>query len=89
MNTVQVLEYSMEDPVSYNFGELQEKLANIIEQHNHRGFEVVSVTPITSGVSEYSNTENESYGYGYSYTSGYVIVFKELLQYNEDKKILL
>lgn len=54
-----------------------------IEQLNNDGYEVVTVTSITSGNYNYKTTGtghhgDSGYGYGYSYTEGVTIIGKKI-----------
>jgi hypothetical protein len=57
---------------------------NEIEKLNNSGYEVISITPITSGEYKYDYSVLTSYkigygwGYGFSYTSGVIITAKKL-----------
>lgn len=66
----------------YIFDSAKDQIANLIANYNSRGFEVQSITPITSGETEYSDTENQSYGMGFGYTSSLLIVFRKEEDYN-------
>lgn len=64
---------------------LSDDLAILVEKLNQDGFEVVSVTPVTSG--DYSwktyaggagdSSYGHGYGYGYSYTSSLIITARK------------
>ncbi|WP_217704558.1 hypothetical protein [Pseudoalteromonas sp. McH1-7] len=63
--------------------QLQEDLQVAINDLNNDGFEVVSVSPITSGNYNWEkgpqgNIGGYGYGYGYSYTEGMLIVAKKV-----------
>lgn len=64
-------------------------LSQAVEQCNLEGFEVVSVTPITSGDYNYQVQEGNglkghahkssyAFGYGYSFTEGLVVIAKKV-----------
>jgi hypothetical protein len=56
---------------------LAKNLEQAIELLNKDGYEIVSVTPITSGFGTYAAQTGAfgySYGYGYSYTEGIIVV---------------
>ncbi|QFT13443.1 hypothetical protein [Vibrio sp. THAF190c] len=68
---------------------LSNDLAKAVEEFNLDGYEVLSVTPITSGnynyeVQEGNNFKSKAYksgyayGYGFSYTEGLTVVFKKV-----------
>ncbi len=66
---------------------LANDIANAVSELNNEGFEVVSITPITSGEYNYNFAQQKGsqnwggsgygYGYGYSYTEGVTIVAKK------------
>ncbi|GAL33121.1 hypothetical protein JCM19240_6553 [Vibrio maritimus] len=68
---------------------LAEDLQKAVATLNHDGFEVVSITPITSGDYDYKaileaggRGENGyggyGYGYGFSYTQGLIVTAKRI-----------
>lgn len=61
---------------------LAEDLQQAIEKLNSEGYEVISVTPVTSGDYnwKYSAAAQASYGYGYgfSYTEGLIVVGRKV-----------
>ena len=64
---------------------LANDIANAVSELNKEGFEVVTITPITSGEYNYEWAQQKrgyggsgyGYGYGYSYTEGVTIVAKK------------
>jgi len=42
-----------------------------------QGYELFSITPITSGAYKHKSVASRSYGYGYSYTEGIMVVLKK------------
>ncbi len=63
--------------------QLQEDLQNALNDLNRDGFEVVTVTPITSGnyswkTGPQGNIGGWGYGYGYSYTEGLLVTAKKV-----------
>lgn len=66
---------------------LNKDIAQAIEKLNAEGFEVVNITPVTSGnwnfaynsgsLREGTGNGGYGYGYGYSYTEGVLIVTKQ------------
>ena len=66
---------------------LANDIAEAVSRLNDEGFEVVSLTPITSGEYKYQWNQQDGgdnwggsgygYGYGYSYTEGVTIVAKK------------
>lgn len=63
-------------------GRLTKDLQEAVDGLNNDGYEVVSVTQVTSGAYSFraSNDVNQSYGYGYgySYTDGLMIVTRKV-----------
>ncbi|QIA65718.1 hypothetical protein GT360_19550 [Vibrio astriarenae] len=69
-------------------GKLSEDLQNAIMSLNKEGYEVISVTPVTSAKYKYDWDQQKGrrdyggsgygYGYGYSYTEGLTIVAKKI-----------
>lgn len=67
---------------------LASDIAKAVSELNNDGFEVVSITPVTSGDYNYQWAHQKGgqhwggsgygFGYGYSYTEGMTIVAKEL-----------
>ena len=68
---------------------LANNLAEVVEGLNKEGYEVVSVTPVTSGAynfkAEIKSGGHQSngyggygYGYGYSYTSSLIVIAKKI-----------
>ena len=60
---------------------LTKDLQEVIERLNKDGYEVVSVTEVTSGNYswKYSDSLNSyGYGYGYSYTDGLMVVARKI-----------
>lgn len=61
---------------------LAEDLSSAVRSLNQEGFEVVSVTPISSGTYGYDGAVpfiegEDGYGYGYSYTSSLIVTAKK------------
>jgi len=60
---------------------LAKDISNIVEQLNKDGYEVLSISNIVSGAhqSDYSTSDNSSYGlgYGYSFTEGVMVLAKK------------
>lgn len=69
-------------------GQLSEDLQNAILNLNNEGYEVVSVSPVTSAKYNYEWAQQKGgvdhggsgygYGYGYSYTEGFTVVAKKI-----------
>jgi hypothetical protein len=78
MNRTVLVKVDLEDNYSHKLDEAFQQVDEIINQNNNQGFKVVSVTPLTASGNYYDNSENESYGYGYSFTTGILIVFEEI-----------
>jgi len=78
MNKTVLIKVDLEDNLSSNLNDAFQNVDQVIKEQNDQGFKVVSVTPLTAGVKEYESTENQSYGYGYSFTTGLIIVFEEI-----------
>lgn len=68
---------------------LSNDLNKVVSQLNDEGFEVISITPITSGNYNYDHNFSSGgfesngyggygYGYGYSYTSSLIVVAKKV-----------
>ncbi len=59
---------------------LSKDLANAIETLNNDGYEVVTVTPITSGTYDKGifMIGDGSYGYGYSYTNSLIVTARKI-----------
>ncbi len=57
---------------------LAENVRESIEELNQEGYEVLSVTPVTSAEYKSGGEYNLSYGYGYSYTSSLIIIAKRI-----------
>ncbi|RLM18324.1 hypothetical protein BIY29_18475 [Brenneria alni] len=67
---------------------LNEDVGRAIDKLNKDGYEVISITPATSGSWAYKYQQNDinngngkgsyGYGYGYSYTEGVLILAKKL-----------
>ena len=60
---------------------LTKEIGEAIEQLNIDGFEIVSLTPVTSGFRDFkyeTGAFGYSYGYGYSYTEGIIIVARKV-----------
>lgn len=66
---------------------LNEDINNVLNKLNQDNYEVISISPITSGTWAYKYQQNDinngngkgsyGYGYGYSYTEGVVILAKK------------
>lgn len=63
-------------------------LASLVEEINRHGYEVATVTPVTSGSYSYKYdsltawdnvTGTFGYGYGFSFTSGLIVVSRKVL----------
>jgi hypothetical protein len=78
MNRTVLVKVDLEDNHSHKLNEAFQEVDEIINQNNNQGYKVVSVTPLTASGNYYDNSENESYGYGYSFTTGILIVFEEV-----------
>jgi hypothetical protein len=78
MNRTVLVKVDLEDNYSHKLDEAFQQVDEIINQNNNQGYKVVSVTPLTASGNYYDNSENESYGYGYSFTTGILIVFEEI-----------
>lgn len=65
-------------------GRLANDVAKAVAQLNAEGYEVVSVTPLTTGdyhcgtVSQFGSGVEGAYGYGYSYTKGLILIAKRI-----------
>jgi endonuclease V-like protein UPF0215 family len=65
---------------------LAQDIQTAVEELNKEGYEVVSVSPLTSGTYNFKYQESHlanqgwgyGYGYGYSYTEGVTIVAKKI-----------
>lgn len=67
---------------------LNNDVGNVIDKLNREGYEVISITPATSGTWAYKYKENTihngagkgsyGYGYGYSYTEGVLVLAKKV-----------
>ena len=59
---------------------LSEDIAIAINELNNNGYEVIAVTPITSGNHQHHwDGSNGEYGFGFSYTTGVTIVGKKIV----------
>lgn len=67
----------------YNHSNDYRNIKFLIEEYNSQGYEVQSITPLTSGeTSEERNTSGEEqqyYGFSFGYTSALLIVFKKMI----------
>ena len=77
MNRVEFVKVDLEGNYDHTLREAFEKVKRVIEDFNDQGYKVVTVTPLTGSDNYYDDTENRSYGYGYSFTTGILIVFEE------------
>lgn len=67
---------------------LNNDVGHVIDKLNREGYEVISITPATSGTWAYKYKENTihkgagkgsyGYGYGYSYTEGVLVLAKKV-----------
>lgn len=67
---------------------LNNDVGQVIDKLNRKGYEVISITPATSGTWAYKYKENTihngagkgsyGYGYGYSYTEGVLVLAKKV-----------
>ncbi|WPR76264.1 hypothetical protein [Algoriphagus sp. NG3] len=78
MNRTVLVKVDLEDNYSHKLDEAFQQVDEIINENNNQGYKVVSVTPLTASGNYYDNSENQSYGYGYSFTTGILIVFEEI-----------
>lgn len=80
MNITVLVKVDLEDNHSNKLDEAFNNVDREIKEQNSNGYKVVSVTPLTASGKDYDDTENQSYGYGYSFTTGILIVFEEIKQ---------
>lgn len=78
MNKTVLVKVDLEDNYSHKLDEAFEKVDEIINKQNNQGYKVVAVTPLIASGNYYDNSENQSYGYGYSFTTGILIVFEKI-----------
>lgn len=80
MNKTVLVKVDLEDNYSHKLDEAFQHVDEIINENNNQGFKVVSLTPLTASGNFFDDSENKSYGYGYSFTTGIIIVFEKIDQ---------
>lgn len=78
MNKTVLIKVDLEGNWPNKLEEAYKNIEKTIENYNNQGYKVVSITPLTAGVKDYDSSENQSYGYGYSFTTGILIVFENI-----------
>ena len=56
---------------------MDSKLEATINENINEGWLLVSITPITSGISESGGSSSAAYGWGYGFTSHLLITFRD------------